>query len=197
MGLKNLKFALKAQDLLGKVFSIFPFSPNQLSFLSIFLGLFGFLASVFKQPISIIFFGFAALLDVVDGALARKKNLSSPKGAFIDGICDRIVEFFLILSFLFYDFEDFLIPKIYYLLTILFFGSTMSSFVIAYADHRGLKKQNPEKVGIFQRPERIAVLLFALLSVFFFSSFTSFILFFASILSLLTFLQRFFFFLEK
>lgn len=40
----------------------------------------------------------SGFLDTLDGSLARQQNLSSPQGAALDIICDRIVEFAIVLG---------------------------------------------------------------------------------------------------
>ena len=83
----------------------------------------------------------AIFLDMVDGWVARAKKMESKKGAFLDGISDRIVEFFLLLSLLLLALPDmpeslFSLPSLYSIISILFFGTCMTSFVKAYADHK-------------------------------------------------------------
>ncbi len=41
---------------------------------------------------------FSGYLDAVDGSLARKKNISSSKGAVLDIVMDRVVEFAIMLG---------------------------------------------------------------------------------------------------
>lgn len=48
---------------------------------------------------SLILLWLSGLLDVLDGSLARLKGTSSPSGAFMDMIFDRLVEVFLVIAF--------------------------------------------------------------------------------------------------
>ncbi len=71
----------------------FPFHPNVLtlsSLLPAFLSYFFFALGNFL--LGGIFLLLAGLLDVLDGALARARGLTSKKGSYIDAMVDRVVE---------------------------------------------------------------------------------------------------------
>src|SRR3990172_3592700 len=59
----------------------------------------------------------SGFLDTLDGSLARAQQCSSPKGAVLDILCDRIVEFALLLGLFFVD------PSSRALLTLCMLGS--------------------------------------------------------------------------
>ena len=126
----------------------------------------------------------------MDGAIARAKNLTSKEGAFLDGVSDRLVEFFLILALLKFAVGEYQLL----LVTILFFGTAMTSFVKAYAEHsQVLSHEEAVKMpGILERAER-SILLLAALILFTFQMFDIFAIaiYATAILSVLTFLQRF------
>ncbi|MEM4215608.1 MAG: CDP-alcohol phosphatidyltransferase family protein [Candidatus Anstonellales archaeon] len=174
---------------LGRFFAFLPFHPNTLTIFSVIAAFCGFVFSYFGFLLYAFFsFLFAFLLDVLDGAVARAKKLATKKGAFLDGVADRVVEFFLILSLIFVLPESFL-PAIF----VLFFGSCMTSFVKAYAHHKEvLKKEEAEKLGgILERGERGALLLLAfLLVVFNYNFYAVLLLILIALLCIMTFLNR-------
>jgi len=98
--------------------------------------------------------------DVLDGDLARRRNLVSRFGAFIDSTFDRITEFAYFSGFLFYTihrpdgFGDWQVAVILIALT----GSVLTSYARARAEGLGLECT----VGVMERPERIALLLVGL-----------------------------------
>jgi len=194
--LKKSKKAKRASQGLGKMFSWIPLSPDSMTVLSVILAFFAFLLSIcgsFAFSVtSLILFVFAFFLDAIDGAVARAKNMATKLGAFLDGISDRMVEFFLIFSlyFAFFGKLEFEIP----IISILFFGTCMTSFVKAYAEHTGvLKNEDALKLpGLLERAERSLLLLVAFtLSVFSETHLAFYILCITSALTFITFVQRF------
>ncbi len=177
---------------LGRLFANIPFHPNTITIFSIIFAVAGF--ALFLYPCQLAF-GFAFFLlafffDVVDGAVARAKGLVSKKGAFLDGISDRIVEFFLILA-LFVSTTDRTTQLL--LVSILFFGTCMTAFVKAYAEHSGLMGNDSAKrmPGILERAERsVLLLLVPLLMLLDATRFVVPLLALIALLSLTTFLQR-------
>ena len=79
--------------------------------------------------------------------------------------------------------------------SILFFGTGMTSFVKAYAEHKGiLTHEQAEKMpGILERTERSILLLVAfVLLIFGYPQYGIYVLYAVAALSFVTFLQRFF-----
>lgn len=194
--LKNLPFARTVSIQLGKLFAFVPLDPNSLTLTSVFLAILGYLAyapTLEAMVMSFVIFIIAFFLDAIDGAVARAKNKTSKEGAFLDGISDRIVEFFLLLTILqFFSFNDWMQTVV---VSILFFGTGMTSFVKAYAEHKGLltHEQAERMPGILERTERSLLLIaaFALL-IFGYAQYGIYVLYAAAALSVITFLQRFF-----
>jgi hypothetical protein len=82
---------------------------------------------------------------------------------------------------------------------ILFFGTCMTSFATAYAEHRHAADSSKiaGQPGMLPRPERL-ILLFAALGLIPFSpSASSLILFLGAVLCAITFSQRFLYFSKK
>lgn len=79
-----------------------PVTPNQLTFFSIFIGLAGALLWTIGSHLSFIIggilFQLMYLFDCVDGELARYKNMSSPKGAYLDFIGHYFTGFAMIVG---------------------------------------------------------------------------------------------------
>ncbi|MCX8198386.1 MAG: CDP-alcohol phosphatidyltransferase family protein [Candidatus Micrarchaeota archaeon] len=191
--LKESSFAARIQSWLGKSLSFLPLSPTQLTLSSVLFASAGLWLS-FQSHILAAFALFlaAASIDALDGALARARGQVSAKGAYLDGISDRLVEFLLLLSFFPHSPPDFILPSGILLFSALFFGSAMASFATAYADHR--KAADSKKIaaqpGILPRAERLSLLLLSFLSLSFLPALSSALLFLAAALSAITFLQR-------
>ncbi|HOK35371.1 MAG TPA: CDP-alcohol phosphatidyltransferase family protein [Candidatus Pacearchaeota archaeon] len=174
---------------IGKIFSHFPFSPNQWSIISVFIGILGLYFAIQGEIIlAFIVFLLAGLCDTIDGGLARYTDKETKFGAFLDGSMDRFVDFLLIFSFAFLNLPDFLMPIDNWLIALAFF-SLMSSFEIAYADHRGAVPGAKGLWGIFRRTERYPLLLVALLFVNFSRSIATYLVVFVTIMSFLNAIQ--------
>lgn len=115
----------------------------------------------------LIFFALAGAVDLVDGAVARTMNQVTVLGAYVDGVLDRYVEFLLYLGLMLYlGPEKFFGLPGYIWMMLLLFGALMTTFVRAYADHRGLVKDQAELKrmgGILERGERLAMLYLGML----------------------------------
>lgn len=157
------RFKSEQTDRLAGGLASLGLSPNAWTLLSIVPALFG-TASLFygRLGLGLILFSLSAFIDIVDGTVARVTHQATKKGAFIDGIVDRYVELLLYLGLLMYlgSGEYLGVPyEIWFML--LFFGSLMTTFVRAYADHRGLVKgeeQLKKMGGLLERFERLMLL---------------------------------------
>jgi phosphatidylglycerophosphate synthase len=194
MALKNTSFGASFQKALGGLFSRLPLSANQITLCALLLALIGFYFAYLQQPLaSLFFFVLSGTADAIDGAVARARKEVSARGAFIDGMIDRLVEFLLICSFFFYALPAFIVPSALSLVLFLFFGTCMTSFATAYADHR--KAARPAKIarqpGILPRAERLILLFIALALVPYCAQCASALLFTGAALATITFAQRF------
>lgn len=192
--LKKLKFAQSLQSSIGNLLSRLPISATQITALAFLFALAGFFLSAARLPFhSLAFFVLAGVADALDGAVARAKKQVSARGAYIDGITDRLVEFLFILSFFFYLLPPFIMPAYLSLICILFFGSCMSTFATAYADHRKVatKQKLASEPGILPRPERLILLYIAFLLIPFAPFYTAALAFAGAVLAFITFAQRF------
>jgi archaetidylinositol phosphate synthase len=137
-------------------------------------------------------------MDMVDGAVARATNSSSAKGAFIDGVLDRYVEMLLFLGLIFYMRPDYvlLLLPVQAWIAMLIFGSIMTSFSRAYADHRGLVKDPlllKRMGGVLERAERLMLLYLGMLLGMVDQRYLGWVIVLAAILSNATVIQRIFF----
>ncbi|MDO8554810.1 MAG: CDP-alcohol phosphatidyltransferase family protein [Candidatus Micrarchaeota archaeon] len=192
--IKNTGFASKVSENLGKIFAKLPIDPNAITILSLLLAIMAYI-SYGPHPVnelqSLILFGFAFFFDAIDGAVARAVNKVTKEGAFLDGVIDRCVEFFLILT-LFSAFT-FNLEAWKLLLVILFFGTGMTSFVKAYAEHRGMMthEEAAKLPGLLERTERVILLMLIFVATIFSTmDHVRILLYITAALSIVTFLQR-------
>jgi CDP-diacylglycerol--glycerol-3-phosphate 3-phosphatidyltransferase len=112
-----------------------------------------------------VFAGAALLLlvgsvcDMLDGALARITGRSARFGAFLDSTVDRVAELALFAGLLVY-FTDPGRSPLYALLTFLAAGG---SFLVSYTRARSEGLGIECRVGLMERPERLVLLVLALL----------------------------------
>jgi phosphatidylglycerophosphate synthase len=139
-------------------------SPNAWSLLSLLPASLGFIALILRNlHLALLLFAASGFVDMVDGAVARSTNSSTTAGAFIDGVLDRYVELLLILGLDIYlgGEKPFLTVPVHAWTMLLLFGAVMTSFVRAYADHRGLVK-DPASLkimgGLLERAERLMLI---------------------------------------
>ncbi|MBU0591525.1 CDP-alcohol phosphatidyltransferase family protein [Candidatus Micrarchaeota archaeon] len=193
--LKQNTSITKIQDAIGRLLSGIPLTPNQWTLLSLLVAFVaaGFIAFFNNLFIGLFLFVLAGALDMVDGAVARARGTVSKFGGFIDGVADRFVEASFLFSFMFYPLPTvFIDPKIW-VAAVMFFGTSMPSFIRAYADHKEIieKKRALALSGICERSERIIILVVGLLAGISYSmEFFIYALMLISLLSLITILQR-------
>jgi len=121
----------------------------------------GYLAATGKWHWALGLVIIGSIFDGWDGLLAREANLKSTFGAILDSCCDRVTEIVLLLGILFYYSHHPLHSHwAIYLTFAALSGSLMVSYVKARSEGAGLQC----KGGLFQRPERIVILCFGLLT---------------------------------
>jgi phosphatidylglycerophosphate synthase len=153
---KREKFK-KIENIVGKIFSKLGPSPNQYTLNSIAFGIFCFVSLVFRNFIlALIFFLISAILDFVDGAVARYSGKVTKVGAYLDTISDRFVEGLIFLGILSLPLPKFIIEAKYWIF-LSFFGSLMTTYAKAAAKEKELVAQELKK-GFFGRGERMFLL---------------------------------------
>ncbi len=100
-----------------------------------------------------------SILDAIDGALARRSNQVSKFGAFLDSTVDRIADFLPLAALAYYFRND----ELFFWLTMF---TILFSFLISYERARAEGLGLDCKVGFFERPERLIILIVALISGF-------------------------------
>jgi phosphatidylglycerophosphate synthase len=114
-------------------------------------------------PLSALFaLAFSGFLDTLDGSLARMLTLTSPRGAVSDIVCDRVVEFCVVLGLYFVD------PGQRGLLVILMLGSMLlcitTFLVVGIFTINRTQKGFYYSPGLMERPE--AFIFFVLMILF-------------------------------
>lgn len=191
MGIK--KIVSPYTSVLHGIARTIPVSPNTLTLSSIILSVLaaGYIISD-NFLYGILFTATAFFLDGVDGIVARAKGKVTKFGAFFDGISDRIVEFFILTSMVFITWQDVFVTQVS-ILMIIGFGTFLTSFTKAYADHREtIKKSDTDKMScILERTERVILILLALILYTYNISLSQYLLYITAILSFVSFIQRF------
>lgn len=189
-------------DRILRGFASFGLGPNAWTVLSIIPAVAGFAALAYHRlAIGLILFVLSGFMDMVDGAVARAINSTTARGAFIDGVLDRYVELLLILGLTVYlGRTEFLSAPSEAWMILLLFGAVMTSFVRAYADHRGIVSDANELKrmgGLLERAERLILLYVAMLLGLFNLSWMMIVLAITAVLANATAIQRIIFALMR
>lgn len=108
-----------------------------------------------------VLFLIASAFDMLDGALARARHMSSQFGAFLDSTIDRYSEILVFLGLLIFFQRAAADPTLYSVLIFLSVnGSLMTSYVRARAEALGFEGRG----GLLERPERVIILGLGMLS---------------------------------
>ncbi|MDD5340728.1 MAG: CDP-alcohol phosphatidyltransferase family protein [Candidatus ainarchaeum sp.] len=193
--LKQAEGPRKIQDTIGEALAAVPLSPNQWTLLSVIAALAAGAVIAVRQDLGlgIILFAIAALLDLVDGAVARARRETSALGGFLDGVADRFVEAIFLFSFMFYPLPIILMDPKIWLAAFIFLGTCMPSFIRAYADHKGVitRERALALGGLFERSERLGLVILGLAAGMLLSmQFFVYAVILACALSLVTIIQR-------
>jgi len=200
---KREKFK-KVSNLAGDIFSKIGLTPNQYTLISLVFVILSF-NFLIKHPstakgrdeqmfidinftLALIFFLIAAILDFIDGAVAKFLQKETKKGAYLDTICDRYVEGIILLGFLFLPLPDVLLPAEIWIF-LAFFGSLMTTYSKAAAKEKELTQIEIKK-GLLGRGERIILISLALVLGILNLSWVIYPIIFLAVLSNLTAFQR-------
>jgi phosphatidylglycerophosphate synthase len=177
-------------------------TPNAVTLASLAFAALGFAALAFYGNLlaALVLFLITGFADAFDGVLARAQKRVTAFGAFLDGIVDRFNEALLLfgLMALAPPLPSFLIPAWAWLALLLFFGTCMTSFVRAYADHRRVvtdEKSLKAMGGVLERGERLALLFMGIAAALAFSNnlLLVYAIALATVLAVVTVAQRVFF----
>lgn len=107
-----------------------------------------------------------ALLDTIDGEVARKSQRVNINGAFLDSVIDRITEMLIFFSFfLYYQRTPLAISTIWSesqartIMTAIIFLTGFSSLLVSYTRARAEGIGKECKIGLFERPIRFLILI--------------------------------------
>ncbi len=179
---------------LGLFFCKLPLSPNHWTIISMLPAIAGFAALLYGQlPAAIALFVLAAIMDAIDGGVARVTGRVTNFGAYLDGMVDRFVEAAILFGLMLYGWPDFIFPGWFWLAGMLFFGTTMTTFSRAYADHRKVltEREKLEKMGgILERAERLVIIFLSMIILPFNGEWASWIMAAGVILAAVTVFQR-------
>jgi archaetidylinositol phosphate synthase len=149
-------------------------TPNQISLLSLLAGVLCAVLYMYQMFIlGSLFLFISAVLDLVDGSVARRTEKETRFGAVFDWIADKYVDAIVILGVglsgiaILSRLPDFPPVSDFAIVAIAIIGSLMNTFIkpvvyaeTGYKDRIGGKIEDPlEGVGFFGRPETILVLL--------------------------------------
>jgi len=132
-------------------------SPDALTIAGLLLSIVAGIAVAMGRlyPATLLLF-LGALCDILDGSMARRAGRSSRRGAFLDSTLDRLAEIAVFIGII----VHFRAQLFVQLLTVLALtGSLMTSYARARAEGLGVDC----KVGLLERPERLALLILGLL----------------------------------
>jgi archaetidylinositol phosphate synthase len=187
---KRRKYLDKLGRKIGLVFSKIPLSPNNWTALGLVLIIITFYFLINKEfLIATIIFAFTALIDMIDGSVARITKKVTKLGGYLDSITDRIVEFITILGLFLAGYPD-VIVSIEIWLMLLFFGSFMSTYMRAASFEKKIKKNVIG--GVLEHADRMVVFFLIILVSNFSLQYASYLIALAAVLALISALQRFF-----
>jgi CDP-diacylglycerol--glycerol-3-phosphate 3-phosphatidyltransferase len=134
-------------------------TPNALTWLGLLLSIVGavLIARDSLIPAAVLLIA-AGFFDMLDGALARHTGKVTRSGAILDSTLDRLSEAAIFIGILVLFAEDGSLPGIV-LVGITLALSQLVSYIRARAEALGIDC----RTGLFTRPERIIVLILALL----------------------------------
>ncbi|MFH1664203.1 MAG: CDP-alcohol phosphatidyltransferase family protein [archaeon] len=173
----------------GLLFGKLPLTPNQWTLFSLVPALICFYF-LLKQDFvfAAVFFGLAAFVDVIDGAVARVQGKTTKKGAYLDTITDRYVELIVFLGLFFVSLPVFYFSSQLWIFLCLF-GGLMTTYSKAAAKEK-LFLESELKGGLMERPERLLLLFFILVAGIFSLKLSLYLIVLFAVLSNLTAFQR-------
>ena len=131
--------------------------PNILTFLGIIPPILFLVCIISGQYVLALLTFLGLFLDTLDGAVARMTGKTSAFGSFLDSSLDRVADSIYILGFSFAGLVSWELASILVVL----------SFLISYLRSRAeqaAKSSFSLNVGLIERPERMILIFFALLS---------------------------------
>lgn len=168
---------------LGKALSKTGVKPNQITTLSILIGL-PQIYYFWKNDLilGLLFFLLAAFMDILDGSLARATGRVSKFGQLLDHFSDRVVEFELVFGLILGKY----VPG--WLGALLIFSMLMPSYVRARGE--AVSGISGQSVGLFERKEKLGTLIMGIILEYWYESAIFYAGLVVVVFSLITALQR-------
>lgn len=174
---------------IGVAFSKLPLSPNHWTLIGLLFVLVMFYFLINQNfLLAALIFVITALVDMVDGAVARTTKKVTKLGGYLDSITDRLVEFVIILGLFLNNYPDFIVSMRVWLLFLLL-GSFMSTYTRAAAFEKGVFKNL--KGGILEHTDRLVLFFIIILTSIFSLEYASYLIVITTILANVSALQRF------
>lgn len=130
-------------------------SPNLVTVVGFFISIGAsilYAEGLFRWGALVLFL--AGIADVIDGDLARSRDMASGSGALLDSTLDRIADAFFFGALMWYYFKS---PGAF----IIFFLSLLSSFLVSYVRARGEGLGLSIKAGPMDRSGRVFFIVVA------------------------------------
>lgn len=148
--------------ILGKIADILAFfrlTPNILTITGVFLnGIVGYVLMTGRFWLGGWLYLIVSMTDLLDGILARKRNMSTRFGAFLDSTMDRLGDAVIFLGLILHYTITHNVPCV-----IICTSALIGSMVTSYARARAEVLIPKCKVGFMERPERVILLAIGLL----------------------------------
>lgn len=174
---------------IGVAFSRLRLNPNHWTGITLILSLVTFYLLTQEMFIAAAaFMIIAGFFDMVDGAVARVKNMTSRLGAYLDTMTDRYVEGIIVFALLFTGLPDFVIP-VYAWIFLYMFGSLMTTYAKSAAKEKELVLEEMSG-GILERAERMLILFVGIILASVQPVYLTYVLVILAVLSNITSLQR-------
>ncbi|MEM4589811.1 MAG: CDP-alcohol phosphatidyltransferase family protein [Candidatus Micrarchaeia archaeon] len=180
--LKNIR------EWIGKNFSRFNISPNIWTIASLAVAIAAFLSIINRYFLfGAILIIISGLIDLIDGAVARKTKKVTKFGAFLDTVIDRYNEFLFIFPLVFIQWQPIVFDFQVWVFLFLF-GSMITTYVKSAAAEKKLKKEL--RGGILERAERVGLYTVSLIIAEFNVTIFQYLIIILAILSNISAIQR-------
>ncbi|MEM3431143.1 MAG: CDP-alcohol phosphatidyltransferase family protein [Candidatus Micrarchaeia archaeon] len=182
---KTLK---KIREWIGINFAKLNISPNTWTILSLGFAITAFLFIVNRYfLVGAFLIIISGLMDLIDGAVARKTKKVTRFGAFLDTVIDRYNEFLFIFPLVFIQWQPIVFDfKVWIFLFL--FGSMITTYVKSAAAEKKLKKEL--RGGILERAERVGLYTVSLIIAEFNVTIFQYLIIILAILSNISAVQR-------
>lgn len=182
---KTLK---KIREWIGDNFARFNVSPNTWTMVSLAVAMAASLSILNRYfLLGAFLIIISGLIDLIDGAVARKTKKVTKFGAFLDTVVDRYNEFLFIFPLIFIQWQP-IVFDFHAWIFLFLFGGMATTYVKAAAAEKELKKEL--RGGILERAERIGIYTIGLIIAEFNLAAFQYIIIILAVLSNISAIQR-------